>query len=97
MEILTEEVNSFEGAFPTQKIREKIIEIAEDQLEKNLIDCFKSLSKVLNKLPNTCGEYEIQELNVTLQITSSGGIQLVGKSMVGASGGLNFKLVKAQK
>ncbi len=81
-------------AFGSAYLKQAVIEIAEEELGRRLKDFFHSFEKTLTDLPANCGPYNISQLTVSVQVTASGGIELVGKAEVGATGGLTFTLLR---
>jgi hypothetical protein len=90
----TNSERSHENMFSQNKFCESAIDIAENVLQKNLIDFFGSFNTILTNLPENCGKYRMKELYITLQVNGSGGIELIGKANVGATGGFVFKLIR---
>lgn len=96
MRVITDSTSSESSytAFSREALARKVIEIGEDQLAASLGAFLRSLDKTLAQIPPTCGPYRVSELTVSVEITASGGIELIGNLNASASGGLTFTLVQ---
>lgn len=72
----------------------RLTEISEDHLRDQLRKFLESMSKVVAELPEKCGPFDVTELQILVQVSASGGIELVGKIDTGVSGGLNIRLTR---
>ena len=97
MQIIISDVSVSENdhMFGTSSVQTKLKEISEEDLGRQLQDFFLALSKTLADLPHKCGSFTVDELQVLVEISASGGIQLVGKVDAGVKGGLSIKLKRA--
>jgi hypothetical protein len=73
---------------------DRITDISEDHLREQLREFLGSLSMIMSDLPVKCGLFNVAELQVVLQISASGGIELVGKVSAGISGGITIRLMR---
>lgn len=53
--------------------------ISPASLSAQLNKFMKALEEIVNSLPDTCGQYEVEELTFALSIDGSGSVSLVGQ------------------
>lgn len=75
----------------------KTFELANDVLADRLEEFFNSFSAVLDHLPDSIASFSIDELELTLAINASGGIEMVGKAEAGITTGMKFTLRRQNK
>jgi hypothetical protein len=63
-----------------------------ESLANNLSTFMASLSEVLPALPASIADYQVDELQLKLEITGQAGIRLVGSAHGGGTGGLTVIL-----
>ena len=71
---------------------DRVIEISEADLQASLKKFLESMSAVVSELPQSCGPFRVNELELMVQISASGGIELVGKADAGVSRGITIRL-----
>lgn len=79
------------------RITTKTFELTNDALADSLEEFFKSFSAVLDRLPDSIASFSIDELEVTLAINASGGIEMVGRAEAGINTGMKFTLKRQNK
>jgi hypothetical protein len=62
------------------------------KLRDNLRDFINSLNETLSSIPQLSAPFKLQELEVTVEVTGEGSIQLIGGVKIGASGGITLHL-----
>lgn len=75
---------------------DRLTEVSEDHLRKQLREFLESLSNVISDLPDTCGPFDLTEFQVLLQVSASGGVELVGKVGAGVCGGITIRLTRRE-
>jgi hypothetical protein len=80
-----------------RRITTKTLELTNDVLANCLEEFFSSFDSVLERLPNSVAGFSIDELELTLAINASGGIEVIGKAEAGISTGMKFTLKRQNK
>lgn len=76
----------------SHRVATKAFEISNDLLADRLGDFFKSFDDVLRKLPKSTAGFSVDEVELTLTVNASGGVELVGQAEAGITSGLKFTL-----
>ena len=63
-----------------------------DVLKKNLNVFVQSVQDVLKDLPQLDKPFRLDEIELTVEVSGEGSLQLVGGVKIGASGGITLKL-----
>ncbi|WP_411727343.1 hypothetical protein [Methyloglobulus sp.] len=74
-----------------------VFKTSTESLAKNLSTFMDSLTEVLPSLPASIGDYQVDELQLKLEITGQAGIRLVGSAHGGGTGGLTVILRRARE
>jgi len=80
-----------------RRITTKTLELTNDVLANRLEEFFSSFDNVLEHLPSSVAGFSIDELELTLAINASGGIEMVGKAEAGITTGMKFTLRRQNK
>jgi len=80
-----------------RRIATKTLELTNDVLANRLEEFFSSFDSVLERLPSSVAGFSIDELELTLAINASGGIEMIGKAEAGISTGIKFTLRRQNK
>lgn len=75
-----------------RRITTKTLELTNDMLADRLEEFFSSFDIVLSRLPDSIANFSVDELELTLAINASGGIEMVGKAETGITTGMKFTL-----
>lgn len=69
------------------------VELSADQIAERLSNFLKTMDEVLAKLPDTMGGFEIDQMELKVEISAKGQVSLLGTGgEVGSTGGLSFTL-----
>jgi hypothetical protein len=73
-------------------IRATVKEFSTDKLTESLKDIHENLNELFGSI-KAIGDFELQEVKLTLDITAEGGFALIGSAKAGMKGGitLSFK------
>lgn len=80
-----------------RRINTKTLELTNDVLANRLEEFFSSFDSVLKRLPSSVAGFSIDELELTLAINASGGVEIIGKVEVGITTGMKFTLRRQNK
>ena len=100
--ITTSQTSEIKGGLPTLKnLSNKIlsneeITVTSEKLSLNLKSFLEKLKPVFEEQETQIGSFEISEIELSLAINTSGGIELIGKVDVGITGGIKIKLQKRE-
>ena len=72
------------------------VEVSAERLANGIKDCLESLRNVVQKMPDSLGEYDVDELTFALSINASGKVSLVAEAGIGLSTGITVKVKKRQ-
>jgi hypothetical protein len=72
-------------------------DIAVETLGDSLADFVKDLERIVEKLPDTCGAYNLDSLTFSLSVNGSGKISLIGEVAAGVTAGIVISLKKHTK
>lgn len=61
-------------------------------VKQNLEEFFDSAKDMILGIPKAIEPYRVEEIEISLEITAEGSIQLIGGLKAGATGGLTVKL-----
>jgi hypothetical protein len=75
-----------------RRITTTTFEMANNVLADRLEEFFNSFQAVLERLPASTAGFSIDEIELTLTVNASGGIEMVGKAEAGISTGMKFTL-----
>lgn len=67
-----------------------------DSLRQSLASFLKSMDLILANLPQQSNAYELDEIELKVEVNAEGSIQLVGGIKAGATGGMTLRM-KRQK
>lgn len=68
--------------------------IDKDVLEQNLRECINKIGSIVSNISNEMNNYNLDEVEVSLQIGATGSISLIGGLSAGATGGITLKFKK---
>jgi hypothetical protein len=95
--IATDDESNIQRGFPSLSDAKQKILLSPELFAENLKSFLDNFSKVLEKQPKTIGNgFAIDEIELTLAISASGGIELIGKAEVGMQSAITIKLKKAE-
>lgn len=80
-----------------RRIATTTFELTNTALADRLEEFFNSFQAVLEHLPASTAGFSIDELELTLAVNASGGIEMVGKAEAGISTGMKFTLKRQSK
>lgn len=83
--------------FDVHSAIDRFKDVSEDYLHEQLRAFLVSMSKVMSDPPEKCGPFDVTEFEVVVQVSASGGIELVGKVGTEISGGITIRLTRANK
>lgn len=63
-----------------------------DVLRDNIADFVKAMNEALQGVPQFLDGFKLDEIELVLEVSGEGSVQLVGGVKVGASGGITLKL-----
>lgn len=93
--ITTTQTSDIKGAMPTLKnLSNNEITVTSEKLSLNLKGFLEKFKPVFEQQETQIGNFEISEIELSLAINASGGIELIGKVEVGIEGGIKIKLQK---
>lgn len=72
-------------------------EVSLDTLRSNLSAFVNSLGITFDKMETTINNYELDEIEVKVDITVSGGVRLIGSMETGMDGGVTLKFKRKNK
>jgi hypothetical protein len=88
----TDETNTKSGLPFGPKLNQKLSVTPED-FSANLKTFIESFNQVIEAQPETLSKgFYIDEIELSLSVNASGGIELVGKAEVGIEGGITLRL-----
>ncbi len=70
--------------------------IDKDVLEQNLRECINNIGSVLNNVNKEMDNYNLDEVEVSLQIDATGSVNLIGGLSAGVTGGITLKFKRRQ-
>ena len=70
----------------------RLVKLKPEMLKQNLADFFESAKAMILGIPKAIEPFQVDEIEVSVEITAEGNIQLVGGVKAGATGGLTIKL-----
>lgn len=76
------------------KVGKKVSLISTDRLGEDLSDFVKVLGNIVEKLPDSCGNYSLDTLTFSLSVDSSGKISLIGELSAGLTSTISITLNK---
>ena len=74
----------------------EVVSVSMDTVRKNLNTFLEQISPLLDPPSEALKNYEIEEIELSIAISGSGGIELVGKLEAGAQAGMKIKLKRKQ-
>ena len=89
--ITTTDNTDTKGALPFRPNLPKQISVESDVMTKNLLVFMDSFEQVFETESEKKGFY-IDEIELTLAVNASGGLELIGKANAGIEGGIKVKL-----
>lgn len=93
--ILTREPyeESTEAMFPmVKKIITKSLDMSSDKLGEGLSHFVNRLARVVKKIPESCGDFDVDSVSFSLSIDAHGKISLVGEIGAGFTSGIIIAL-----
>ncbi|MHB9073685.1 MAG: Pepco domain-containing protein [Desulfobaccales bacterium] len=81
---------------PTKMITQ-VVEIYPEVISKNLEFFLANFEPVLNGPGNNLGEFEIDEIELNLNVNAEGGISLIGAIKAGVAASFKVKLKRKSK
>lgn len=75
---------------PWQLFRQ--IDVPVEDLANSLSDCMESLREVVQKVPTTLGDYDVDELTFSISVNASGKVSLVAEVGAGVTSGIVIKI-----
>ena len=94
-QVMDEEFSeSYRSFGRTNTSKKKFVQIDPEVLTKNLDDYIRTLGNVLENLGLGLKNYSLDEFEVSLGLTSKGGITLIGSVEIGASTTFKLKFKK---
>lgn len=79
--------------FPTGMIS-KYSELGYEKLKENLSDFVNMLGEIVEALPDSHGDYEVDNITFALSINGSGKISLIGELSAGVTSGITITFKK---
>ena len=93
----TDETNTKSGLPFGPKLSQKLSVTSED-LSANLNTFLESFNQVIEAQPETLAKgFSIDEIELSLSVNASGGIELIGKAEAGIEGGITIRLKRNKK
>ena len=86
-----QEVAAKGGGWMSQKIIEPV-RLNADTLGRNLADFVTSLNDALSALPPLVQGFRLEEIDVVVEVSGEGSVQMIGGLELGATGGITLKL-----
>lgn len=75
------------------KIFGRRVELPAEELATNLNSFFAAMNDIVAKLPVCLGEFKMEEITLSVEISAKGTVSLLGTGgELGATGGLTFTL-----
>lgn len=74
----------------------EVVSVSLDTVRKNLNSFLEQIAPLLDPPREALKNYEIEEIELSIAISGSGGIELVGKLEAGAQAGMKIKLKRKQ-
>jgi hypothetical protein len=74
----------------------EVVSVSLDTVRKNLNAFLEQIGPLLDPPREALKNYEIEEIELSIAISGSGGIELVGKLEAGAQAGMKIKLKRKQ-
>jgi hypothetical protein len=74
----------------------EVVSVSMDTVRKNLNAFLEQIGPLLDPPRETLKNYEIEEIELSIAISGSGGVELVGKLEAGAQAGMKIKLKRKQ-
>lgn len=71
--------------------------ISAEVLQKNMASFLEVLSPALNQAEKVVGGYDLEEIELKLEVSAEGSLSLIGTVQAGAVGGITLKFKRAQK
>lgn len=75
----------------------EVVSVGIDAVKKNLDTFLEQVVALLETPREALRNYDIEEIELSIAINGSGGIELVGKLEAGAQAGMKIKLKRKQK
>jgi len=72
-----------------------VASIPVETLRANFRECTQMLSEALGDIHNV-GTFELQEVEVGVEVSAEGGVQFVGTAKVAGSGSIKLKFTKSE-
>jgi hypothetical protein len=91
-EATTEQSETKAGLPNFRKVATEEIKISSEKLAESLKDFLDNFKPALEKQDEKIGNFKIDEIELSLALNASGGVQLIGKVDVGIEGGIVIKL-----
>lgn len=79
------------GALPLRPTLPKQISVESEAVTKSLLDFIQNFNQVFQDAPSSNNFY-VDEIELSLAINASGGIELIGKATAGVEGGIKVTL-----
>ncbi len=70
------------------------VKLDVDVLQKNITTFFESVNRMLAGIPKVAGPYNLDEIELKIEVNAEGSIQLIGGVKAGATGGITFRMKK---
>ncbi|MPM10304.1 hypothetical protein SDC9_56632 [bioreactor metagenome] len=80
------------GGLPIRPSFPKQIEISSDELADRMLTFVSNFQRIYDVKPEATDGFYIDEIELSLVINASGGIELIGKATAGMEGGIKVKL-----
>ncbi|HEX7318547.1 MAG TPA: hypothetical protein VF297_31860 [Pyrinomonadaceae bacterium] len=74
----------------------EVVSVSVETVKKNLDAFLEQIGPLLESSREALKGYEIEEIELSLAVNGSGGIELVGKLEAGAQAGMKIKLKRKQ-
>lgn len=82
---------------PESKATKFAVNIDPLIISNNLKEYLNHLRSIFSIIPNSIGQYDLQEITLTLEIGASGEVRLIAGIQSNIKGGINIKLVKKER
>jgi hypothetical protein len=68
------------------------VSVDVELLKNNLSGFFESINHLLSAIPKAAEPFKLDEIELSIEVSAEGSIQLVGGVKAGATGGITLKL-----
>lgn len=95
--VIEKESRSGQKGLTGNKIAESVIKkFSVSELKSQVRDLSSDLNELFSDLSNT-GKFQLDTIDVGLEISSEGGVNLIGHATVGASASIQLSFKKTEK